>query len=375
MTAAHARDSRHRVMFVDHAGSQGGGQLSLERYMQQPSRFARSLLLFEGGQLEDVARAEGIPVQVVGRELGGWRIFTKLARLARLVASAPADVVVVNSLRSAIVLSVLPKFGKYFVYYLREDLSEGRLRGARRKVVLGWVLPRFDAFIANSKWTASTVPTDLLIRRRMAVAYPLSGIRSSGMSHRAPRDVPPLHIISVSRLVAWKGVHVLLEAIALVETRRPDIQIEITLLGGSDEPAYLDRLRAQAELISSNVVFGGSVPDVAPALDEADVSVVLSTVPEPFGQVVLQGMVAGTVVVATDQGGPAEIINDHVSGLLIQPDSPSALAEAVELLFDDPDLRNRLATSGRDAAARFTDEMLAERLEEAIARIGPKSSS
>ena len=71
-----------------------------------------------------------------------------------------------------------------------------------------------------------------------------------------------------------------------------------------------------------------------------------STIPEPFGQVVVQGLWARCAVVASTPGGPAEVITDGVDGLLTPCGDVDALAAALERLRSDHDLRLSLARHG-----------------------------
>jgi glycosyltransferase involved in cell wall biosynthesis len=78
----------------------------------------------------------------------------------------------------------------------------------------------------------------------------------------------------------------------------------------------------------------------------ADVVVHASSLPEPFGRVVVEGMLAGRPVVATNAGGVAEIITDGVTGLLVPPGHATAMVNAIRGLRDDPARATALAAAG-----------------------------
>ncbi len=109
--------------------------------------------------------------------------------------------------------------------------------------------------------------------------------------------------------------------------------------------------------LADRVSFRGFAEDVHAELARLDVLVHASTVPEPLGQVVLEGMAAGLPVVAADAGGPAEIIDDGVDGLLYPPGDEAALAERLRRLADDRELRvtPRSGRGGRRATVRAGD--------------------
>ena len=94
-----------------------------------------------------------------------------------------------------------------------------------------------------------------------------------------------------------------------------------------------------------------------------------SLTPEPFGQVVLEGMAAGLAVIAPDEGGPATLIADGVTGRLFRPRDADALAAAMRALRDDPQARKRLGESARQAAEDYHPDKIAEQVERMYERV------
>ena len=83
---------------------------------------------------------------------------------------------------------------------------------------------------------------------------------------------------------------------------------------------------------------------------------------EAFSQVLVEAMGVGLPVIATNVGGAAEVIDDGLTGFLIEPDNVIAIAEKVTELFRDVDLRNKVRKAGRESVCeRFTVERLVER--------------
>jgi glycosyltransferase involved in cell wall biosynthesis len=88
--------------------------------------------------------------------------------------------------------------------------------------------------------------------------------------------------------------------------------------------------------------------------------------PEPFGRVVMEAMALGRPVVATNLGGPVEIIEDGVSGFLVRAGDPSAMAEKIIALLGDPALREKLRAGALSQARdRFGMEAYIRRIEDA----------
>jgi glycosyltransferase involved in cell wall biosynthesis len=124
---------------------------------------------------------------------------------------------------------------------------------------------------------------------------------------------------------------------------------------GEEEDRYAQELRdlARALGIEERVEFRGFRSDVYVELEAMDVLVHASISPEPFGQVVLEGMSAGLAVVATRQGGPGEIVTDGRDGLLYDSGDADALAAILRRLADDATLRERLGAAAVETARAF----------------------
>jgi glycosyltransferase involved in cell wall biosynthesis len=156
----------------------------------------------------------------------------------------------------------------------------------------------------------------------------------------------------VCRLDMWKGVDVFLDAAARVAAVRPRVQFVV--VGGAiiGQEAYARSLEMRAETLglSGRVRFTGwtygpaAMPEVHRALD---VLVLASSEPEPFGLVVVEAMATGVPVVATAHGGPADIVVDGVTGTLVPPRDPAAMAAAICALVDDPAAAARMGAAGR----------------------------
>jgi 2-polyprenyl-3-methyl-5-hydroxy-6-metoxy-1,4-benzoquinol methylase len=120
--------------------------------------------------------------------------------------------------------------------------------------------------------------------------------------------------------------------------------------------------------IADRVDFVGHQDDVYPWLDAIDV-VVHASLGEPFGLVVVEAMALGKPVVATAAGGPVEIIEDGVSGILTRPGDVAALAGAVEGLLGAPTTALALGARARERAREFSDQRTAEQFVSLIRQV------
>ena len=119
----------------------------------------------------------------------------------------------------------------------------------------------------------------------------------------------------------------------------------------------VDELKSMARRlgISEKVGFTGLVEEPAAALRALDIVVHASTQPEPFGLVVAEAMACGRAVIASLAGGVTEIIDPPANGLAYAPGDAAALAENIERVVIDRDLRAQLGIASRAAALRHFD--------------------
>jgi glycosyltransferase involved in cell wall biosynthesis len=160
------------------------------------------------------------------------------------------------------------------------------------------------------------------------------------------------------RLVPWKGHEVFFKAARIVLEALPDAHAMIVGDVSGGEEAYGVRLRELARDlgISSRTTFTGYRADIPQLMRASDVLVHASLVPEPFGMVVLEGMACGRPIVAMDEGGPAELIERDVHGILVRPNDPGAIARAVTTLLVQADVASAL---GREARATCVERFSA----------------
>lgn len=169
---------------------------------------------------------------------------------------------------------------------------------------------------------------------------------------------------TVSSLNPMKGLEHFLDAAAQICRIRPDTRFVV--VGGSPAThlAYRERLRRRADGLglSNLVVFTGERDDVERCYAAFDVHVI-SSLPRSEGTTTtaLEAQACGVPVVATRVAAVAEVVGDGVTGLLVAPEQPEAIAQAVLRLLDDEELRAEMGTTGRAVALeRFDAERTAE---------------
>ncbi|MEP7054600.1 MAG: glycosyltransferase [Actinomycetota bacterium] len=178
----------------------------------------------------------------------------------------------------------------------------------------------------------------------------------AGIAVQLPLEDGVPVVVCVARLNSWKGQDVLLDAAARVRARGVEVRIELVGSVFREERQFESRLRDQAEELgmAGHVTFLGERRDALEIVARADIAVVPSTRPEPFGMALVEAMALGRPVVASAAGGPAEIVTDGVDGLLVRPGDAVALADALQRLIEDPAFARSLGLQARARAADFT---------------------
>ena len=370
-------------LFLSHTAAASGAELALLRLARHLDPESTAVAFASDGPLVAEFRAAGVEAHVLSAEDGTLgvkrheRSFLSLTRslwllvrygwfLGRWIRDNDVSVVIAYSIKSLLYGAVAARRARVPLIWSVHDRiapdSFGRVNAFIIRVV---GLISSTGIIVNSRVTRSTV---WAYRKPVMVLPP--GIETSG-SQRTPHLCRPIgRIAMVGRLCAWKGQ---LEFVEAFESVFAETDVEALIIGGAlfGEQEYEDALkkRVGSGPCSSQIRFTGAVDNVVELLLNSQVMVHASTIPEPFGAVVLEGMDAGCAVVATRPGGPAEIITDGVDGLLVPCGDVEALEAALRRLKDDEGLRDRLAQKGVARAAAFDIGNLAVQAEAWLARL------
>jgi glycosyltransferase involved in cell wall biosynthesis len=357
-----------KILYIDQTGQLGGGELAILPWLRAHSDGAR-VVLFEDGPFRPLLEECGIPVDVfaldtlkgVRRESGIASIFSSLPAFAslrrRLTRLAEGfDVLYANSQKAFLLAALSKRRGQPLIWHLRDILTAEHFSPVLRRIAVFAGNRYASVVIVNSHATAESFVAAGGLRRKVRVVH--DGVSALPFDEIGPETVAALRkeigaderpMIGVfGRLSPWKGQHILLEALSTIPG------VHLALVGDAlfGESAYVETLKARASQldIAGRVHFLGFRRDIPELMKAMDLVVHSSTSAEPFGLVIVEGMLAGKPVIATRAGGAVEILQDGKGGVLVTPGSVPELRAAIGRLLADPEMAERMAQAGRQRA-------------------------
>jgi glycosyltransferase involved in cell wall biosynthesis len=290
-----------------------------------------------------------------------------LWRAVRFLRRHQAAAVYVNTLTIPVWLLAARLARTPSLAHVHEAQDDGP-RALRAVLVAPLLLARTS--VVNSGASVRSIRNALpAAARRSTVVY--NGIADAPEAPHPPEPVlpgTPAHLVQVGRLSPRKGTDVALEAVAELTRRGRDVRLDVygTVFEGYEWFEEQLRERASRDDRRDRVTFGGYVHPTWAALEEATVVLVPSRT-EPFGNTAVEAQLAMRPVVASAVQGLTEIVTDEETGLLVPPEDPVALADALERLLDDPPFAAGIASAARaQALARFSSAGYRQRILEAV---------
>jgi glycosyltransferase involved in cell wall biosynthesis len=252
--------------------------------------------------------------------------------------------------------------------YVVSTVHSSRVRSAEDRDLIRQLTPQMDQLIAVSQSIVRKITDEHRTGAPVRLIY--NGVDLQRYDHQEPcctlRDEygmePGSQIVGVvARLEPEKGHQTLIEAWPHVLREVPDAYLLI--VGEGSRRDYLEQW-AGAHKVAHRVIFTGRRDDV-PAVTAAFDVAVLPSWREAQGLSILEAMALSRPVVASDVGGIPEMIQDGVTGLLVQHDNPLALAAAIIRLLTDHALADTIARAGHDLVhERFCVELMVKAIEE-----------
>ncbi len=403
-----AGKTQMRVLFVNPLAALGGSERSLLDLVlalrdARPDIESR-LLLFEDGELANVATEAGIhvdvePLPAALRELGeakrggalprGGDLLRALAKaptfalaLRRRVREAAPDIVHTNGMKAHVLSMLLPR--RALVIHVRDFVSE---RPVSRQLFRA--LPRHAVVLANSRAVAEDV-RKLAPGLAIEVVYNAIDVRAfepgagdperlASLAGLPPAEPGTLSVGLVATYAWWKG-H-LDFVVAAARARQALGALPVRFYGGggsiySTRDSDITQLELERAVereglrgVVGIVPFQSDAPRVYRGLD---IVVHASTRPEPFGRTIVEAMASGRAVVVARAGGASELFDEGRSGIGFAPGDPDDMARAIVRLVRDAALRASLGAEARRVAVeRFDRSRLGREVSAVYDRLVP----
>jgi glycosyltransferase involved in cell wall biosynthesis len=358
-----------RVLYVSHTAVVSGGERSLLDLLGTLPPQVQPLLATPPGRLQELAQARGIATTAIVGTAGSLRLHplhTPKALLEMAVAAWQvrraarrhrAVLVHANSIRAGLVLALarLPRAAT--VVHVRDCLPPGALS----RMTLRLIAASATKIVANSRYTAGSVLAAAPKADVEVVHNPvyLGRFDPGTIDREAARarlgEGRAVVLGVVAQLTPWKGQDTAIEALSLLVAEGLDAQLLIvgsakflasaTRFDNRDYVQGLHGLVAEHGL-GERVSWLGERDDVPEVMAALDV-LLLPSWEEPFGRAVIEAMALGVPVVATEVGGPREILTEGREGLLAPPRDAVAWAAAVAQIVRSPDGGIEMGRAGR----------------------------
>lgn len=306
--------------------------------------------LYGAGPVADDLRAAGVPVIDLGMR-GKWDLRV-IGRLLRLLREERVHILHAHLIHANLLGALVGRLARVpVVVATRHNVDIG---GAWREWANRWLRGWRDAVVAVSdqvRWVeierSGIDPARVILIRNGVPIEPFASPDPTATDRlRRKWKIPPTSPVigTLARFDEQKGHVVLLEAMARVLQRRPRAR---ALLVGEGPLRQAVEQKAHALGLSHAVVLTGLRRDVPQVLALLDLFV-LPSLWEGLPVSVLEAMAAGRPVVATRVGGVPEAVEHGVTGLLVPPRDPRALAAAIIRLLEDAELRRSMGRAGRE---------------------------
>jgi glycosyltransferase involved in cell wall biosynthesis len=370
-----------RVLFVCHTGWMSGAELVLLDVVKPWT--GQSAFLFEDGPLRAALEGKGLNVAVsawgqglkqVRRDSSVLRVLPVVGRLWAILfevigAARRHDVVYANSQKAFVVAAFATALARRpLIWHLHDIISPvhfGKIQRLLQVTLANYCATRVivpsqaaaDAFVAEGgrKDLVAVVPNGLAIAPETMLPADI----------RRELDLPQGPLVGVfSRLAAWKGQHVVLQALA----QTPGVSCIIAGSALFSEEAYANRLARMVEDLGlgDRVYFLGQRADVPRLMRAVDIMVHPSIDPEPFGLTLVEAMLAGVPVIATDAGAASDILDGGKAGTLVEPGDADALAAAITRVMSRPP---ELAGQLQDAETRAREHYSVGQMQQATSAL------
>ena len=365
-------EKKIKVLFVSHSAAMAGAENSLLLLLSNINmqRFEIIVLLPEYGPLNEQITLINIKTYIVPYKwwarvgnskvllgkIRGFRFYLKkeissLKKIIKIIKNEKIDIIYTNT--SVISIGAIAAFitKRPHIWHIREIIPDNPdlKYFLPNKMILNFILKYSNIVIANSKTTANQFKYNKLFDKKIRVVY--NSVRNENILNN--KTITNDRIVNqddwtvavIGTFLKVKAQDDAIYAITIARQKIPNIKLLLVGDGDYNYKNYLKNIVSSLKL-NNNVLFLGYRNDILEIMQNCKVILIPSLI-ESFGNVILEAMQCGVPVISTNNGGSNEIITNGINGLLVPPHSPDILAENIIFLHEHPEIANKLTIAGK----------------------------
>ena len=291
-------------------------------------------------------------VSRTNRDISKLKYLMSLPRLNQIIRSCKPDIVHAHYATSYGLLGALSGFHPYILSVWGSDIYIFPRRSIFHKQLVTFNLSKADRILATSyalsketyKYTNKIID---IIPFGIDLNY-FKPAMSDGLF--AQKDVVIGVVKSLKKIY---GIEYLIKAFAILKSRHKSLPLKLLIVGGGSYEQHLKKM-VESLNIANDTLFTGTVTydDIPKYQNMLSVSVTVS-LSESFGVTVLEASACAKPVVVSNVGGLPEVVEDEVTGFIVEPENPKQTADAIEKIVLNKELQDRMGKAGRRRVRRL----------------------
>lgn len=374
-----------KILFLDQSGKPGGAELCL---IDIAKLYGKSALvgLFADGDFRRLLEKNHIPVEVLATQVINVRkqssLLQALGSLGQLTPliykvvqrAREYDLIYANTQKALVVGAIASFFARRpLVYHLHDILSTEHFSKTNLRVAVTLVNRFCSLVIANSEASKTAflqAGGKLNIIEVVYNGFELNNYQTceadiQNLRHELGLD-DKFIVGHFSRLSPWKGQHILINALVQCPQNVIAVLVGDALFGEQDYVQDLHQ-KVAALGLENRVKFLGFRSDIPQLMAMCDLVAHTSIAPEPFGRVIVEGMLCGKPVIAAKAGGAMELVEDGINGFLVTPGETQELAQVINNCVQEPEKTVNIANHARiTASERFDVNIINQQIQKLL---------
>ncbi|MBN1255245.1 MAG: glycosyltransferase family 4 protein [Deltaproteobacteria bacterium] len=349
----------HKILFVNANSGWAGGEINLFTILEHLDKNLRPILLSPSeGPLVDNARAANIANIIISmhyltKKTSPLKYLRTVQEVIKVIKENSIDLVYVNDLFAnqfslpAAKLSRVP-----ILCHVRVPIT--------RKHLITNCINFSDMIVCTSKSVSNVFPRRFKKKSKMKVIY--SGVdiekfdfkKGSFFRNAFNLDTKDFVVAVVGSIEPRKGQDYFIRSAPDILKKINNVKFIIAGKTVAENKLYASKLLCLVDdlKLQNNVIFTGFIKNIPDLMNSIDL-LVLPSLEEAFGRVLIEAMATRKPIVATKVDGILEAVIDKQTGILVPPKDPGALAEAIVYLLKNPVIAKKMGEEGRKRVERF----------------------